>query len=206
MAKTRQAKGKAKPGPRCTPAAMPSAFSWASIADPVEIVRLWKEPGAIQAAFRLKSEADARMEPSKPLERALFKAWNQQLSTLREYLRANAPDLSRLLPVVNFFGPTITVTATKMAERMVEIEDGLLSRHDTRNDTRKKTRKRRLAMTKEAADCAKRYKKARKADPTIALKDVVSDHVEETGNGSVGYILRVLSDNPDQWKGDTKAT
>ena len=67
---------------------------------------------------------------------------------------------------------------------------------DTGNDTPKKKR---LRMTKEATACSKQYRKAKQSDPDTAMKAVISEYVKENG-GSGPYIMRVLNDNPDQWK------
>jgi hypothetical protein len=67
---------------------------------------------------------------------------------------------------------------------------------DIGSDTPKKTP---LKMTKEAATCADLYRKAKRSDPDTSMKDVVSDYTKENG-GSKTYIMRVLNDNPDQWK------
>ena len=67
---------------------------------------------------------------------------------------------------------------------------------DTRNDTREKKR---LRMTKEATACAKLYRRKKQSDPDTAMKAVISEYVEEN-SGSALYIMRVLNDNPDQWK------
>lgn len=75
------------------------------------------------------------------------------------------------------------------------------TRHDTKDDTPKKTRKKR-AMNARAADCARRYRQDNGKTP---LKTIVDDYVHEFG-GSVATIMRVLNDNPDQWKDDTKTT
>lgn len=75
------------------------------------------------------------------------------------------------------------------------------TRHDTKDDTPKKSRKIRPMNTK-AADCARRYR----ADTLeTTLKTIVEDYVETHG-GSIASIMRILNDNPDQWKRDTDTT
>ena len=54
-------------------------------------------------------------------------------------------------------------------------------------------------MNTAAADCARIYRK-RKGEDT--MKSVVEDYVAERG-GCESSIMRVLNDNPDQWKNDT---
>jgi len=72
------------------------------------------------------------------------------------------------------------------------------TRHDTKDDTPKKTKKIRTMNTR-AADCARLYRGDKGQTP---LKTIVDDYVSEHG-GSAVSIMRVLNDNPDQWKHDT---
>lgn len=69
--------------------------------------------------------------------------------------------------------------------------------HDTKPDTGKKKKK--LSMTVEATDCARIYREARKRDDTAKMSQIADDYAEQHGK-KASYILRVLSDNPDQWK------
>jgi hypothetical protein len=69
---------------------------------------------------------------------------------------------------------------------------------DTIPDSPPKISKKR-SMTAPAADCARRFKKAKKIDPSTRMQQIVDEYVSEKG-GSVSYILRVLNDNPGQWR------
>lgn len=75
------------------------------------------------------------------------------------------------------------------------------TRHDTKDDTPKKPRKKR-PMSTAAADCARLYRADQGKTPMNAI---IEDYVTEFG-GSIAYIMRILNDNPDQWKRDTDAT
>jgi len=75
------------------------------------------------------------------------------------------------------------------------------TRHDTKDDTPKKSRKIRT-MNAKSADCARLYRANKGKTP---LKTIVEDYVDKYG-GSVDSIIRILNDNPDQWKGDTDTT
>jgi len=75
---------------------------------------------------------------------------------------------------------------------------------DTKDDTRKKSRKRRLRITKPATWCATEYRKRKKAGDKPVMKHIVQEYVDKNPGCSFSYIKRVLSDNPDQWKDDTK--
>lgn len=70
---------------------------------------------------------------------------------------------------------------------------------DTPSDTRKKTFTRKLRMNTPATACANRYRQAIKSEPEITMQAIVAEYVEEH-SGSAKYILRVLSDNPTQWR------
>ena len=69
------------------------------------------------------------------------------------------------------------------------------TRHDTKDDIGKKVQKKR-PMNTRAADCARRYREDKGRTP---MKTVVEDYVDQHG-GSFDTIMRVLNDNPDQWK------
>jgi hypothetical protein len=69
------------------------------------------------------------------------------------------------------------------------------TRHDTKDDIGKKGRKKRK-MNAKAADCARRYRDDKGLTP---MKAIVEDYIFEQG-GSFDGIMKVLSDNPDQWK------
>jgi hypothetical protein len=75
---------------------------------------------------------------------------------------------------------------------------------DTKGDTKKNNSKKRPKNT-AAIDCGRRFKAARKEDPTITRKQVVSEYVEEFG-GSIQSIERTLVDYPELWKDDTETT
>jgi hypothetical protein len=51
-------------------------------------------------------------------------------------------------------------------------------------------------MNAKAADCARRYRDDKGLTP---MKAIVEDYIFEQG-GSFDGIMKVLSDNPDQWK------
>jgi hypothetical protein len=68
---------------------------------------------------------------------------------------------------------------------------------DTTSDTPKKTKKKR-AMTTAAVDCVRLYKAGKKEDTKTTMQDIVETYVASNG-GSVSSILKILSDNPDQW-------
>ncbi|MFH1922717.1 MAG: hypothetical protein ABIP48_22870, partial [Planctomycetota bacterium] len=74
---------------------------------------------------------------------------------------------------------------------------------DTKDDKAKKAKTHRRAMNREASDCARRYKAAKRKDSSTTMKSVVDNYVTEVG-GSASSILRVLNDNPDQWKAGGK--
>lgn len=69
---------------------------------------------------------------------------------------------------------------------------------DMKTDSGKKPTKKRQ-MNSAAVDCCRRYREARRADPTITMKQVVSEYVEGQG-GSESSLNRILNDNPDQWR------
>ena len=71
---------------------------------------------------------------------------------------------------------------------------------DTTTDNQKSTPIYRRLMKRAAADCARLFKKAKKIDSGTRMKHVVAEYVEKHG-GSAQTIMRVLNDNPDQWKG-----
>jgi hypothetical protein len=84
---------------------------------------------------------------------------------------------------------------------LLAIDDGSAAR-DTKSDTPKKSVKntRKRSMNTRAIDCCRRYK----ADNlNFPMKTIVSDYVAEHG-GSFDSIMRVLNDNPEQWKKDNK--
>ena len=78
------------------------------------------------------------------------------------------------------------------------------TKDDTKNDTGKKREKksRPRPMNAAAADCARRY---RAEGGQFPMKTVVEDYVAEHG-GSVASLMRILNDNPGQWKDDTNTT
>ena len=80
------------------------------------------------------------------------------------------------------------------------------TKDDTKNDIQKKAKKPRRRMNIHAFSCARRYKKRRQQGEFGPMKQVVCDYVREQGGGSVDSIMRILNDNPDQWKDDTKTT
>lgn len=78
------------------------------------------------------------------------------------------------------------------------------TKDDTKNDIGKKREKksRPRPMNAAAADCARRY---RAEGGIFPMKTVVGDYVAEHG-GSVASLMRILNDNPGQWKDDTNTT
>lgn len=74
----------------------------------------------------------------------------------------------------------------------------LKSKRDTKDDKPKKIRD----MNKEARSCVRLYTAANRRGNKTSMKQVVRDYVEDHG-GSVGGIIRRLSDNPDMWKKTT---
>jgi hypothetical protein len=78
------------------------------------------------------------------------------------------------------------------------------TRPDTKSDksknSKKKTKPR--SMNIAAIDCCRLFKADKLGLP---MKTIVEDYVQEHG-GSTESIMRTLSDNPDQWKGDRKPT
>jgi hypothetical protein len=72
---------------------------------------------------------------------------------------------------------------------------------DAQPDSAEKSEKRayRRSMSRAAADCARRFKAAKKSDPTTKMRHVVEEYVDKHG-GSVASIMRTLNDNPEQWK------
>jgi hypothetical protein len=84
--------------------------------------------------------------------------------------------------------------------RLIASGAGLADSNDTVSDTPKNSRKKRKrSMNRAALDCARRFKAERRKDPTISMSDVVKEYVGERG-GSAESIVRILNDNPDQWK------
>jgi len=75
---------------------------------------------------------------------------------------------------------------------------------DTKNDTGKKSQKRRLRMNKPATWCATEYRKRKKAGDKPVMKDIVEEYVNKNPGSSFSYTRRILNDNGDQWKDDTK--
>ncbi len=67
---------------------------------------------------------------------------------------------------------------------------------DTEKNPKKKVRKR--GMTVEAADCVRRYKKAKGYSKMNAIVD---EYAAEQGKSATS-IMRVLNDNPNAWKDD----
>lgn len=67
------------------------------------------------------------------------------------------------------------------------------------SDTEKKKPGRRLHMTVEATECATLYRKRRRENAQVTMKSVVEEWAKENPC-AVEYTLRVLNDNPDQWK------
>jgi hypothetical protein len=77
--------------------------------------------------------------------------------------------------------------------------------NDTSYDQEQKSEKRRTrTMNRAAADCARRFKAERRRDPTISMRGVIKEYVAEQG-GSVESIMRILNDNPGQWKPQEKS-
>ena len=69
---------------------------------------------------------------------------------------------------------------------------------DTKHAPKKKYRR---PVSVEAADCARHYKKRKRADPSATMKSVVADYVEETGaKKTAKSILRTINDHPELWK------
>jgi hypothetical protein len=95
--------------------------------------------------------------------------------------------------------------ATKVQTFDDDFSSNKESKDDTKSDKRKKTQKKtaRRAMNKQAIDCCRLFKADRL---NLPMKTIVEDYVEKNGSGSVQSIMRVLNDNPEQWKDDTKAT
>jgi hypothetical protein len=85
--------------------------------------------------------------------------------------------------------PVIDVRAVR---RVPESE-----KDDTKSDTPKKKKK--LSMTREAADCARLYREQRLIDDSVKMRQIVANYAEKHGK-SPTYIMRVLNNNPDQWK------
>lgn len=76
---------------------------------------------------------------------------------------------------------------------------------DTKSDTpekgKKKSKPRKMNIA--ASDCCRRFKAAKGVFP---MKTIVEEYVTETKNGTFNSIMRVLNDNPEHWKDDTKTT
>lgn len=97
------------------------------------------------------------------------------------------------------------VTALVEIDRwLADLDDHDTTKDDTKNDHGKKTQKKRgpRKMNAAAADCARRY---RADSGQFPMKSVVEDYVAERG-GSVATLMRILNDNPDQWKDDHGTT
>jgi hypothetical protein len=81
------------------------------------------------------------------------------------------------------------------------LPQGMRAQTDTASDESKKAKKKkyRRTMTNEASDCVRLFKKAKRVDQTTRMGQIVREYAEKSG-ASVTSILRILSDNPDQWK------
>ena len=88
-------------------------------------------------------------------------------------------------------------------DRLSRLRTKITTISDSEHDGKKKSKKR--SMNRAATDCARQFKKERKSDPAVAMKQIISDYVDKNG-GSAATIMRILNDNPDQWKDDKKAT
>lgn len=73
------------------------------------------------------------------------------------------------------------------------------SEDDKKGDTQTKSKKRR--MNADAACCARLFKQRRRTDDSTKMKHVVEEYADEHDKSS-SSIIRVLNDNPDQWKDD----
>ena len=76
--------------------------------------------------------------------------------------------------------------------------DAVAKGDDTKDDTPKKKRR----MNKPASVCAMKYRRASARGEQVPIKSIVDEYVTENG-GSAHSIMRVLNDNPDQWKNTT---
>ena len=92
-----------------------------------------------------------------------------------------------------------------------ELEDRIVAalnqkdESDTEDDTGEKNQKIRRKMNSPAQRCATEYRRLMKSGEQPTMKQVVADYVEENC-GSEDGIMRILNDNPDQWKDNTKTT
>jgi hypothetical protein len=75
--------------------------------------------------------------------------------------------------------------------------------YDRAGKIQKKRRMRQ--MNAHAARCAHRFREAKRRDPGTRMRQIVDDYAAEKGK-SAKTIMRILNDNPDQWKYDKKAT
>lgn len=74
--------------------------------------------------------------------------------------------------------------------------------HDTTSDIPKTEKRKKRAMNTEATDCARIFREKDRKGENPRMKTVVKEYVDSNG-GSVESIIRVLNDNPDQWKKTT---
>jgi hypothetical protein len=108
------------------------------------------------------------------------------------------------LPIVKFGNRIGIIWDENWVHRMkviIKLAETKNDKSDTKSDTEKKPEKKSnpRKMNVAAADCARIYR----ADKgQIPMKTVVADYVEQHG-GRASSILKILNDNPDQWKKTT---
>lgn len=109
--------------------------------------------------------------------------------------------LNRLIVLIGH-GPVSKFDDGAVVDALTVLEGyGRHDKDDTKDDTPKKPIIKRKMNTK-ASDCARRYREDNGQTP---MKTVVEDYVAEQG-GSFNSIMRILNDNPGQWKDDTDTT
>lgn len=89
-------------------------------------------------------------------------------------------------------------------QAMRELRASVIAKISERHDDTKlaSEKKYRRPITREAADCARRYKNRKRQDPSVKMKHVISEYVEETGvSKTPKSIMRTLNDHPELWKG-----
>jgi hypothetical protein len=149
----------------------------------------------------IAEEADRHAEKLDQLARG---AWRRYWSAF-DAVKRHRPELLGVFPFADGIGID-DIDPKAAARSMNELVGKLLAvgndptrhdttRHDTKDDIGKKGRKKRK-MNAKAADCARRYRDDKGLTP---MKAIVEDYIFERG-GSFDGIMKVLSDNPDQWK------
>jgi len=155
---------------------------------------------------RWQDFADESERHAEKYRQLTSQAWSIYWNAARE-IRGRWPELLGELPIADGttaeeIDPHITAKAIQgLIGRLLSQSQGDTTRHDTKDDTPKKSRKIR-PMNAKAADCARLYRADKGKTP---LKTIVEDYVDKYG-GSESYLMRILNDNPDQWKGDTDTT